>query len=823
MAKLDPPDARATKSPDRPTSSEPAPPKRSFAAIQPPKLELPTGGGAIRGMGETFRVNAATGTASASIPIPASAAPRGPTPSLALSYDSGAGNGVFGLGWSLSLPQIARKTDRRLPEYADREDSDVFLLSGAEDLVPVLEGGERVVIATATEVIERFRPRTEGLFSRIDKVSVIATGEVFWRAVTRDNVTSVFGDGDPCRIAHPERPAQVFAWLLSRTIDDRGHVVTYEYAAENLDGVDAGRASERHRTNGLAPIANRHLKRVRYGNTIMGDAASARFEIVFDYGDHDPAAPGPDPVAPWSARRDPFSSYRAGFEMRTYRLCRRVLVFHRFAELGEEPCLVRALELDYTESERITTLTSARPRGYTRDGSGAYSSLDSPPVSFRYASDLFDASVQSLDAAALGRDFPRTLLGSRAQWVDLDGEGIPGLVIDDDGAIRYKRNLGDGRLGAARLLPSSPGITALAAGESQLVDVAGAGTLAVVRWTGVQAGFQERVGEGWGSFVPFESAPGVRLDDPNARLADLDGDGFEDLIVTRGDRIEWYPSKAREGFGPARTIRLPAESERGPRVVFADASRSILLADMSGDGLADLVRVTHDGISYWPNLGYGRFGAEVRMHGAPELEPDRDRFDARRVRLADLDGTGPSDLLYFREDGLRAYRNESGNGWSSEERFAVPPSALASLALLDLFGTGTMCIVWSPPSDSPEPLLRFVDPLAGEKPHLLVEVDNHMGALQRFEYAPSTRFYLEDQRAGTPWATKLPFPVQVVARTESYDAISRTRFTSRYTYHHGHYDSFEREFRGFVRVDRLDAERFGAEHGQGFSPTTHRR
>lgn len=57
---------------------------------------------------------------------------------LSLSYDSGAGNGPFGFGWSLSLPTITRKTDKELPRYLDTEESDVFILSGSEDLVPVL-------------------------------------------------------------------------------------------------------------------------------------------------------------------------------------------------------------------------------------------------------------------------------------------------------------------------------------------------------------------------------------------------------------------------------------------------------------------------------------------------------------------------------------------------------------------------------------------------------------------------------------------------------------------------------------------------------------
>src|SRR5256884_3020785 len=103
-----------------------------------PTLTLPKGGGAIRGIGEKFAANPATGTGSLSVPIATSPGRSGFGPQLSLSYDSGAGNGPFGFGWSLSLPAITRKTDKGLPQYLDSEESDVFILSGAEDLVPVL-------------------------------------------------------------------------------------------------------------------------------------------------------------------------------------------------------------------------------------------------------------------------------------------------------------------------------------------------------------------------------------------------------------------------------------------------------------------------------------------------------------------------------------------------------------------------------------------------------------------------------------------------------------------------------------------------------------
>src|SRR3954454_12680917 len=108
----------------------------SFAASAP-TVSLPKGGGAIRVVGQKFAANPVTGTGSMSVPIPTSPGRSGFGPQLSLSYDSGAGNGPFGFGWSLSVPFITRKTDKGLPQYLDAIDSDVFILSGTEDLVPV--------------------------------------------------------------------------------------------------------------------------------------------------------------------------------------------------------------------------------------------------------------------------------------------------------------------------------------------------------------------------------------------------------------------------------------------------------------------------------------------------------------------------------------------------------------------------------------------------------------------------------------------------------------------------------------------------------------
>ncbi len=116
------------------SNSKEAPPEKG--STQAPAIQLPKGGGAIRGIGEKFGANPITGTGSMTVPIATSPGRSGFGPQLSLSYDSGAGNGPFGSGWSLSLSSITRKTDKGLPQYRDAEESDVFILSGAEDLVP---------------------------------------------------------------------------------------------------------------------------------------------------------------------------------------------------------------------------------------------------------------------------------------------------------------------------------------------------------------------------------------------------------------------------------------------------------------------------------------------------------------------------------------------------------------------------------------------------------------------------------------------------------------------------------------------------------------
>jgi hypothetical protein len=323
----------------------------------------------------------------------------------------GCGNGPFGIGWNLSLPAITRKTEKGLPKYCDAEDSDVFVISGAEDLVPAFQSNPDGTWLRDTQgnlvadekprdgyMVKRYRPRIEGLFARIERWTRISDGDTHWRSISKDNILTVYGSTPESRIADPADPSHVFSWLICQSYDDKGNAMVYAYAAENGDNVDLSQINERSRVR----TANRYLKYIRYGNRqpLLIDptqpsfrqphvpapdfsAANWMFEVVFDYGEGHyqempPDADGrifaaatlrPPPNGTWPVRLDPFSTYRSCFEVRSYRLCRRVLLFHHFPdELGVDDCLVRSTES--SPPIPIITLISMGPNASFADSDG---------------------------------------------------------------------------------------------------------------------------------------------------------------------------------------------------------------------------------------------------------------------------------------------------------------------------------------------------------------------------------------------------------------------------------------------------------------------
>ena len=182
--------------------------------------------------------------------------------------------------------------------------------------------------------------------------------------------------------ASPTRPtrARVFSWLICETRDDKGNAVVYEYKPEDGAGVDLGaaaRAQPRRRGDPRAaqPLPQADPLRQPGAAAGRGRAAAAlpdrradrrrrldvRGRLRLRRARRRRARRRRTTGPAWPCRPDPFSTYRAGFEVRTYRLCRRVLMFHHFpdeAGVGAD-CLVRSTDLTLLD-EQTRPIRAAR-------------------------------------------------------------------------------------------------------------------------------------------------------------------------------------------------------------------------------------------------------------------------------------------------------------------------------------------------------------------------------------------------------------------------------------------------------------------------------
>ncbi|GAA4026851.1 SpvB/TcaC N-terminal domain-containing protein [Actimicrobium antarcticum] len=804
-------------------------------AIEVPKIELPKGGGAVRGIDEEFKVNASNGTASFSIPLPV-AASRGVAPKLRMAYSSGGGNGVVGLGWDLVLPTIKRKTNQELPQYldghGDAPDSDTFLFAGAEDLVAQFERDVAGAFVSHPDgsyqireydapignfTVRRYLPRVEGGFARIERWTHKIDGETRWRVTSADNVTTLLGWSDQSRIADPSDARRVYEWLPEFVYDDRGNCSHYLYRPDDDTGFVPELPHHANRSRaGLLTYTNRYLSRVLYGNQTpfhtLADAYPADsdylFETAFDYGDYDLAAPFASGGA-WDFRADAFSDYKPGFELRCTRLCRRVLQWHHFPDLPGGKALVQSLDLTYDTSteQHFTYLASVTTTGYAKRPDGSYTSKRLPPFVFSYQPHAWDKTLRTVTQ----ENIVHAPIGIAPPYLftDLYSEGLSGILAEQADGWYYKRNMGDGRFTRARKVSPKPSFSGLGQ-HLTLTDLDSDGTKQLVNLAEPPKGYFELATDE-PRFHAFGQVPNLDVTDPYARLIDLTGDGKPDLLITEDQVFTWYESQGRDGFGPPRKVPKPFDEELGPAIVFSDSRQSIFLADMVGDGQTDIVRVRQSDVCYWPNRGRGRFGPRVIMDRPPVLAAP-DAFSATRVRLADIDGSGTNDLIYLGQHAISCWLNFNGNAYA---RSAIVFDAVpdlhnqADISVTDLMGTGTSCIVWSSPLDKDRNApLRYIDLMGSRKPHLMTSYRNNLGKEVRLDYTPSTRFYLDDEAAGEPWVTKLHFPVHCLSRVETIDQITGHRLVNHYRYRHGYYDHAEREFRGFGMSEKRDSEQF---------------
>lgn len=693
-------------------------PRTTDAGTSPPAAL-----GSVAGLGETFRMNLNTGQGvySYTLPLPDGVAKH--TPKLSLEYAHGNRQGPYGFGWRLHLRAIERRLD-----FGTSGDVAATFLDDGKELVALADGS--------------FAARSEGAFDRY-----VRAGDG-WRIEARDGAVFELGMNPAARIADPADPSRVQSWLLERHADVHGNAMTYAWDV----------------SDGFA-----YPREVRY----------AAYAVRFAFEDR------PD------VRRDG----RAGFVRVLRKRCARATLVLDPGLPAEAPLRSWTFGYDIDATSAVSMLTSVQLRCVaTADTEGG--DVVRPAVRFAYGA--FDPRDVALGFYPAEGGEPPPLDDPDTALVVLDDAPLPGLLQIVNGKQWYRPNTGSG-FGPPRPLPDAPFAGSIGTSGAAFVDLNGNGRadLMLLAPDSVRGYYENGGRHGWDAFVAFPRNSSAQPDWTGGRLrfADADADGRADALETVGRGLALWRNQGERGWSAPLVLPRPGD------VDFADPL--VVLADMTGDGASDLVEIESGRVRYRPGLGNGRFGDPVEMANAPRL---RDVLaDPQRVLLADVDGDGCADLIYVRDDALVVVSNRNGAAFAEPVEIAPIPAPLPNtIRAMNLRGGATMGLVWNSVRSAGRVEYVHVEFAPSGAPYLLAGVDNGAGLVSELFYRSAVEDYLDDRARGTPWTTNFPFPMRVVARTRETDRVTGSSSVVRYRYHEAHYEPHGRRFEGFRTAERIE-------------------
>ena len=685
----------------------------------------PAGTGSAPGLGESFGINLSTGqgTFTYQIPLPDGVAKH--TPKLTLEYSHGNGAGPFGLGWRLALRSIGRRLDFGVPDSGPAER---FLDNGSE-LMRRADGSYAAMRETA--------------FTRYTRTAG-------WRIEERNGTVHELGTNAAARVADPDRPDRVLEWLIERSLDVSGNQISYRWRQD--------------------------------GGFAYPDAVTyAIYELRLVY----------------EARPDIRVDGRAGFLRRRNLRCKQLLLV---LDPGPGERLIRSYDLAYAVDavsgiSLLSTITLTA-RGQAADGS---EDVRRPPVRLSYSA--FHPESHHVRWMSGDGPPPPALTEPDVALVTLDRAPLPGILLNRGGRSIYWGNRGDGTWSYPRPLAHTPLAPSFAAAGLAFVDMDGSGTadLMVANPQSPQGYYANGGGDGWAEFVAFP--PGLRATptwaDPHLRLLDADGDGLIDAVLGQKHAFVLWENRGRAGWSTPTLV--PKQAAGLDEIDFQDAD--VHLADMSGDGSLDIVRVRSGRIEYFPNLGRARFGERILMGHSPRLPRG---IGHGLILLADLVGDGCADLVAFADGGLIVWPNRNGTGFGDPIVINPVPSPLpGTVRAASLDGRAGAALLWNSPVRNGAGYVQFR--LGAEEPPLLLTtIDNGAGLISEIHYRSAIEDFRRDRNAGQMWMTNFPFPYLVVGRTHEVDAVTGRTTDVEMRYHEAHFDRHNRQFEGFRSAERIE-------------------
>ena len=225
---------------------------------------------------------------------------------------------------------------------------------------------------------------------------------------------------------------------------------------------------------------------------------------------------------------------------------------------------------------------------------------------------------------------------------DMDGDGDLDIVSTsaNTGHIYWYKNNTNGNSWTEEIVSSSE-----TTGTVYLTDFDNDGAIDLLATSGGYVGWYKNNSNG--TFGAFQSFSTGNLSVFGSYAADLDGDGYQDVLVAlRSDGVLWYKNNGNGTFDSQQLITAPALT------LFA---YHVYATDLDGDGDMDVLSASSNDnkVAWYENDGNGNFGAQQVITTNAD--------GARNIYAADLDGDGDLDVLSASGDDNKIawYENES--------------------------------------------------------------------------------------------------------------------------------------------------------------------
>ena len=714
------------------------------------RVSLPEGPGSLEGIGDDISFTYNMGTMGYNVPITLPDGFTSMVPQLGISYNSGGGGSIVGMGWSINTPNIERLTLRGCPVYNEEDE--------------IQANGALLVLVETDGDTQIYRERFEGSFVRYTWYG--AGNEGYWIAEYPDGRIGYFGadsDGTIVDSARVGGDDGIFRYLLVEMVDVWGHQMKHTYEQSGSTSL----------TQNIG--------------WVYTDGENPDYEVVFEY----------------ESRQDLLSDATGGFEEVTDQRVSAILVY-------AHGTVIRNYELSYEDYD-----TSG---GFSRLASVVRFGIDSSPYpisyNFEYSRSLGDLCDDEVDCTlpyivnmgSLGVN----MQSGDAALVDINGDALPDVITSKEEGLAHLIFLNKyetqtehyfdapydsavGNQGSHDF--SSPYVQPIDANGDGFTDVISSNTGMVLINEG--NGDWEEMLSLWGDSTGLpDLGDDFNFEDGEMntlRFFDYNNDKYIDMIRSLGagndNQTSVFQNSGSFGFTPD-----PDVEELGAGF----DSDTLQLNDMNGDGMLDAVQVMETQVRYRINLGWGRW-TEWRIVGDFSFT-DQEKKEAE---LEDINGDAIADLVLVYGDTVQYWVNRNGAHFdpvrvitSNDINGDIPERDSETTVLFaDMNGNGSSDVVWITSGGD----VTYLE-LYPVRPNLISRIENGIGLVMDITYGTTVEHMARDGGSDS-WAYRIPFPMIVVDRSDTWDRLTNVHRVTTYNYHDGYYDGIEKSFRGYEVVE----------------------